>query len=343
MIIIGTSALIAILAVVVVFISGNFDIFFNSLRNAINLSTIWGRILYAVDAVPQILTHPLGLGYYGYFFAQGSFQTGVYQVTYVHNDFLQLFLDAGWLAGVALIFVVVKSLLSKKLPLLFKMLIICISVFSLLDFNLQYILIFFLLILVLDFEDDFKKLKIKFSLPIKIALCLFAVLNIYFAMVLGCELFGFNSVSLALYPNNTRIQLEQLTEIEDVSEAKELADEIIEKNEYVAYAYNIEAMYYYSLGSFENAITYKLKEIELSKYSIDCYTDLVYILAVGVQLYEEAGYTESAEYCKAYLVIIEDMLSEVEDNTSFIAYLINDTPELELPDEYLQYITEFSS
>ena len=45
-----------------------------------------GRILYVQDALPLILKHPFGLGYYGYYFIQQSVQTGVYTGVNAHNE-----------------------------------------------------------------------------------------------------------------------------------------------------------------------------------------------------------------------------------------------------------------
>lgn len=332
-----TSVAISLFVLAIVLIWGQSQYLATLFTKSMNLSTIYGRIIYALDALPQILTHPLGLGYYGYYFAQASFQSAVYEVVYVHNDFLQLFLDAGWLAGVALIVLVFRSLFSKKISKLFKLIIACISVFSLLDFHLQYILIFILLVLVLDFDKTVGKAKVKQGLIMKISLVVLACLNVYFGIALSAEYFGNNDLSLMLYPN-TRIKLEQLVECEDISTANILADEIINQNEYVAYAYAVKSIYYYSIGDFQNLIGYKLKELSLSKYSIEAYTEFFYMLEVGVELYEEEGYIESAEYCEFYIRQISEMLVEVESNTSGLAYKINDIPKFDLPDEYIEYI-----
>ena len=73
------------------------------LTTSTSSSTLMGRLLYCRDALPVILRHPLGLGYMGYYFTQGSFQTGVYSVYNVHNELFQLLLDVGWIpAGVCI-------------------------------------------------------------------------------------------------------------------------------------------------------------------------------------------------------------------------------------------------
>lgn len=66
-----------------------------------NTSTFLGRLLYDKDALPIILRHPLGLGYMGYYYLQGSFQTGVYSVLHIHNELLQILLDVGWIPAAA--------------------------------------------------------------------------------------------------------------------------------------------------------------------------------------------------------------------------------------------------
>ena len=77
-------------------------------------STLIGRFLYWQDALPLVFTHPFGLGYMGYYYLQGSVQTGVYTTVFVHNDFLQLLLDFGWIPGIAAAAVFFRSLFSGK-------------------------------------------------------------------------------------------------------------------------------------------------------------------------------------------------------------------------------------
>ena len=53
-------------------------------------STIWGRILYARDAIFVLLKKFYGLGRMGYYYSQGTFQTRVYHTRLVQNDILQI-------------------------------------------------------------------------------------------------------------------------------------------------------------------------------------------------------------------------------------------------------------
>ena len=76
-------------------------------------STFVGRILYFVDALPLLIKYPFGAGYLGYHFLQGGIQTGVYNVSYVHNDFLQFALDVGIVPALLFIWAVASFFFKK--------------------------------------------------------------------------------------------------------------------------------------------------------------------------------------------------------------------------------------
>ncbi len=263
-------------------------------------STFLGRMLYAKDALGQILTHPMGLGYMGYQYTQGEFQTGVYEVAYVHNDFLQLFLDAGWLAGLAMIILVIRAVKSKRNTLLCKLVVIFLSLCTLLDFHLQFIAMFMILILALDYapvSEELYQLKCKTKhtkktknnirrktegeflgiLKVKKAWKyslggMGLIISIYMLLVLGMEYFNFDTQSLMFYPSNTRIYISQLTATDNLEESNELADEILVLNECIAIAYREKSVYAFSQGEIEEMVNYKLEEIQYGKYNLTTYT-----------------------------------------------------------------------
>ena len=90
-------AMLAIGLVLIVLLTGDRKSIGRFLTISLSSSEMLGRLLYARDALPVIARHPFGLGYTGYACLQGSFQSGVYSVRYVHNELLQLLLDVGWI------------------------------------------------------------------------------------------------------------------------------------------------------------------------------------------------------------------------------------------------------
>ena len=120
------------------------------LTTSFTASEFVGRLLYARDAVPVILRHPLGLGYTGYRCLQGSFQTGVYSVQHVHNEFLQLLLDVGWVPAGLFLWALRPSLGSREGGFCRKMLLSVLLLHCLLDFDTQFVSVALLLFLALD-------------------------------------------------------------------------------------------------------------------------------------------------------------------------------------------------
>ena len=115
-------------------------------------SSLNGRLLYYFDALPVVLKNPFGLGYYGYYFSQGSFQTGVYSVVSIHNDILQFLLDIGWVPTILFVVAIVISVFSKRISYTQRLLLIVLIGHSLFDFDLQFVSMMFIIILCMDFE-----------------------------------------------------------------------------------------------------------------------------------------------------------------------------------------------
>ncbi|WP_249029880.1 O-antigen ligase family protein [Tannockella kyphosi] len=317
------------------------------LTASLSSSTFVGRILYVIDALPVIFSNPLGLGYMGYQFLQGSFQTGVYNVAYVHNDFLQLFLDVGWVAGVLFILLAYRAITSKENCSMFRMIALFISLHTLLDFHLQYISIFLIFILVLDYQpiskviNKKKKSKIK-QITVKNKVVYgFAVVSILFSGYMGSALFleymNQDDLSLTLFSMNSRIYMDKIYNTVDVDEANEYANKILDNGDDNMLSYRAKADWYFKSGMVEDTVENKLKQIELSKYDLDAYKELIEMLVIFKDLYNDSGDMEGVMYCTGILQSIPTMLEEVENNTSSLAYKITDQPDLELPSEYIYY------
>lgn len=151
-------AVLAILCAIAYFLlSGNTNALNRFLTISLtDSSTFIGRLLYFQDAVPVILKHPFGLGYMGYYFIQQSIQTGVYSVMYIHNDFLQLLLDIGWVPCGIFIAAIIKSIFSKNIIFYKKVILCTMALHSCFDFNLQFVAMFFVMILFMDYNSEKK-------------------------------------------------------------------------------------------------------------------------------------------------------------------------------------------
>lgn len=146
-------AAIVIASMIYTGLTGNVQTFGRYLTTSLHESTFVGRILYFRDALPVILEHPFGFGYKGYFYIQGSFQTGVYSILNVHNELLQMLLDIGWIPTVLFVVAVVRSFFTKGKSRTERLVLFVIAAHAMFDFDLQFICNGFVLLLAMDFDS----------------------------------------------------------------------------------------------------------------------------------------------------------------------------------------------
>lgn len=108
-----------------------------------------------VDALPVLLKHPFGMGYLGYYYIQNEIQTGVYTVRYIHNDWLQIGLDIGWIPLVLYGVAAVKTWIGKSVSIRNKMILAVLFLHGLFDFDAQNMFIFLIVLLIMS-ETEWK-------------------------------------------------------------------------------------------------------------------------------------------------------------------------------------------
>lgn len=330
-----------ILGVLVVALTDNFQTFGRFLTISLNSSTFLGRLLYYKDAIPVILKNPFGLGYYGYYFSQGTFQTGVYSVAYVHNSVLQLLLDIGFIPTIMFCVMLVHTFFSRNVKFKEKFVLLVIFLHSLMDFDLQFVSIYFVLILTLDFNfAKTKKLKV-LKIPSLIISVLLMIIVGYFAIVNLLFLNNDFKRVEKVYGNDTQSKM-YLLQTAEGSEAYAYADYIIKNNGCLAIAYDYKANMAFEKGDFENVIKYKTKAIECARYDLDEYIDYLDKLSVGISLYKKSGDREGARVCVKEAKWVSKQLRLLKDETSSLAWKIQDKPQLDLPDEYEKLLREIS-
>lgn len=320
-------------AVLVALLTGNFQAAGRFLTSSFTQSSFLGRLLYYYDALPVIAKNPLGLGYEGYFYTQGTFQTGVYTVRYIHNDFLQILLDIGWISFLLLVIAVVKAFFKKGASLRKRILLIAVCGHCMLDFSLQYISIFFILLLLLDYEKIREVSKTGIKKLIYASGALLSAICVYFTAASFAQYLGKYDISVGIYPFYTDGYVALMTKETDIEAAKLYSDKVIELNTNVHQAYLIQSLYDFSKGSMLSAIENREKAISLSPYTLSSYTEYMEMLEVGITLYEQAGDNGSAEFCRKKLISIPESFDKVIERTSTLGWLINDLPP-ELSEEH---------
>ena len=302
-------------------------------------STFVGRLLYWVDALPLLLKHPMGMGHMGYFFTQQSVQTGVYSVTYVHNDFLQLFLDVGFVPAGLFIAMLVAWFLRKG-SVTNKIIVGTVCLHSLFEFHFQFIGIFMLLFMLLSREDCDKVLVKKPGVLPKIVLPVVVLAGMYLGVALVFAHFGLRAQSDAMYPYNTQNKLMMLSQTAELEQANHLADQILEQNTDYYAPYSTKAKYSYSQGKFTSLIRYKKEVFKRNPFEQSEYEEYCQMLINGINLYREVGDTQSVAICQSELIATQKLLKENKQRLSWLGARIVDQPVTELSEQVQQYIAQ---
>lgn len=301
-------------------------------------STFVGRLLYWVDALPLLLKYPLGMGYMGYYYAQQSLQTGVYSVTYIHNDLLQLVLDIGWIPAGLFMAAVISWFCKKSVLLPDKIIVGALCLHSLFDFNLQFIGVFFLLLLLLSGYDPGKVLAVKPRLPLKAGFALVILVGLYMGSALMLSHFGAQELSDTMYPYNTRNKLSMLEKEKDLESANALAQEIQAQNTQFYATYSIQAKYCYSKGDFGGVIQNERAALERNPFGQSEYEAYCKMLITGIDLYRKNGDAQSAQICQKELLAVYQQFTEITGRLSPLGKMIKDQPITELSSEIDEYI-----
>ena len=301
-------------------------------------STFVGRLLYWVDALPLLVKYPFGMGYMGYYYTQQSIQTGVYSVTYIHNDLLQLVLDIGWIPAGLFVAAVIGWFCKKTVPLADKIIVGAVCLHSLFDFNLQFISVFMLLLLLLSVDNPRKNLVVKPGLLLKTGFAAVIFLGMYMGSGLMLSHFGQLELSDSLYPYNTRNKLSMLEQEKDLEKANALVDEILAQNTHFYASYSIKAKYCYSKGDFGAVIQNGRAALERNPFSQSDYEAYCKMLITGIDLYEKNGDSQSAQICKTELLAVYQQFSQITGRLSTLGKMIKDQPVTELSSEIRDYV-----
>lgn len=302
-------------------------------------STLLGRLLYAKDALPVIARHPFGLGYLGYYVTQGSFQTGVYSLRWVHNDLLQLLLDFGWIPAAAALAALGRSLLvrsggaARRVPLL------TLCAHCLFDFDLEFAALGFVLLLLLDWEQG-RELSFRFR-PLGRALgALAAAAALWLGLAAALGDSPEPERALAIYPKHTLAICQSLTHAESAEELDRLADEVLALDQHLALAWDAKARAAFARGDFRELILSKREALRCAPYAAEEYADFFELLREGERLYRLSGDRSSAEICRREIAGIAEKLEAVREKTDPLAWRLPEKPELELPAGLENYLSD---
>lgn len=296
------------------------------------------RLLYFKDVLPMILKNPVGCGYLGYRALQGTFQTGKYYVAYIHNGFLQLLFEIGWVPALTMAAALLRGMCSQKTAPGYRLLLFVILAHCMMDFDLQFFVFWVILLACLDFETGVQW-KLRKHKPAGIAAAsLCAMLCLWLAASDFCYSLGKPDISLKLTPFHTDALCIQLQRTANPEELDNLADRILKRNPTASLAYSAKANAALSRGDVLNMMAYKEQAIACSPYTAEEYMDYFDKLYGISKLYSRKGDTVSAEYCERKIVYLYERIKAVQSATDPLAKEVDEYMLLKLPIRYRIYM-----
>lgn len=305
-------------------------------------STFVGRILYFKDAIPLILKRPLGIGYQSYYYMQQSFQTGVYNIRFIHNDFLQIMLDVGWIPCLLFVGAILRTIFNKRVSRERKLILLTMCVHSCLDFNLQFVAMFMLLILFMDYDSGKVYVLKKYISEIKQTFWVVGIVTCWIGLSLIFHYMKLYRISDFLYPWNTHNKVEVLSTIEDLNEMNKVADKILKQNEYATIGYSAKARYAFSEGDFTSVIQYKNQIFEKAPFQYSDCEEYCYMMMQGISLFREKGDEKSAKICVNEFLRTYERVKNIRSELSEYGKKISLQPRTLFPDDIEFYARDLT-
>ena len=299
----------------------------------ISSGTFLVRLLYFRDVIPYILSHPFGIGYMGYPAIEGLIQTGRYYVSFIHNGFLQLLLEIGWIPAVLMAFALLSAVLSSKTSLKNRFVLLAVLAHCMLDFDLQFSVFWIILLNCCNIHSG-KQFSLKSHAVPRAAVAVLCAASLW----LGCGDWLYRmekpELCLKMVPFHTNALTYQMASSTDPGQIDETADRILAFNPTHTLALSAKANISFSKGDIPAMIEYKESAIRTAPYSTEEYCDYFRMLYTAMELYLKSGDTGSAAHCRNKLLQIPNMMAAVSQKTHVLAGMTGDDSSLMLPPDY---------
>ncbi|GKX28554.1 hypothetical protein SH1V18_10340 [Vallitalea longa] len=256
----------------IIIISVDISYVFNRIEETSIKTSEWlTRLLYYKDSISIMKDHPFGTGHLGYYYIQRIYQTGAsYYVKYIHSNVLQIVMDIGIVGFVLVGLYFMRNIFNRKLSFYNKLILFIIFGHGAVDFDFQFLVIGFCIVIIVFIDKDkMKTININRECSILI-ISIFLTSYIYMALSSYYAYAGENEKSLYMYPYNTeaKIDLAKYYKQMKPEKAYELADWVIENNQYAIDAYIIKRDIDYKNWELEKAYISAEKLINLNPLSI---------------------------------------------------------------------------
>ena len=319
-----------------------------TLQRAVNLSFTAGewlnRLAYYQDGFRLILENPFGLGHLGWWYMQPVIQTSVYNVRLIHCWPLQAALDIGAIPALLLITAAIALFFNKRNGYKAKLLIALILGHGLIDFDLSYLSVVFILVLFLPNDRLVKASVTGRRMAIPLALCsIAAIASLWLGIASFLSFSNRDKAAAMLYPLYTEAMERAIVTEPDPEQAFYWADRILNLNPYVFDAYVVKSKVYADKKMWLDAVTMKWEYLSISRFRGSDYDELLKYIHFAIQQADQEGDADTCRHLADLALSVPATLAGLDESLSPLAYRL-ELPTLSLSEDstrFLAYIQEF--
>lgn len=334
---------VIVLGLVIAMLSGEMYGFARYTQIHLKSSSLMARLLYNLDGVKMLITHPLGLGAKGFLFYQGSVQTGNYSATYAHNELLQMALDVGIIPAALAAFGYIKLLMQGKTALRSRLILLLLGVHVLFDWDFQFPVLLMILACLIC-EDGKKEISIgtirKGLMASVVGIA--ALLSLWMGTASCLELLQKYETAAAVYPWLTSSQMRVISQSSDSEKKYEAAEQICKQNDYCTIALQCMAEKKAQEGDLDGMVSYAKRAMKSSRYNKEGYEIYIYMLSYAIETANAAGDADSTYRYLQAVQEAQEQIRSVEAETSAYAEYLYNKPEIELDEQYTTYLAQAS-
>lgn len=276
-------------------------------------STFYGRLIYYQDALKIIAKHPLGLGYKGYWLVQAACQSAPYSTLYVHNGYLQCMLDNGWLAGIALILLLIRMI--SKSERTGRLLAIMIAIHIFFDFDLSYLYIWWIVVLLIPWNQKDKEIHPASGI---VTAGVFLAASLLLIPASFTSMFSQYEKSYHILPSSLSNEILYMSTEEDLDQQVSLAKNVLSRYPDCGLAYDVLANADEEKNDYVQMVADKRQGLLLQKYKEEEYDQYLQMLAEALKYFEETNNTESKEKCLSFLQEFPSIISDAQSNLNLL-------------------------
>jgi hypothetical protein len=150
-------------------------------------------------------------------------------------------------------------------------------------------------------------------------------------------------LALKVTPFHTQAMEYRLTQLRDIEELDQTADRLLRLNSSSGLGHGAKANAAYASGDVVTMVDEKKAAIRCARYDPEEYCDYFRKLYDYLVWYRARGDGQSAQICASLILEIPGMLEQVRQETTPLAWMLKDVPQLELPAEYQKLLAEIAS